>query len=160
MRRLGIRLGTGAADNSEGDGKQPLVVTPHKLMRVESVTCYRTAEGVRMSFAIRNMGTELTSYGIKVINNFDPRGREYDYVMNFGKAGSSSRQMLHYTLPYDIPITITIEFPGEWDGVDRIAQVKFAGLCTHRKRNREKYNPTGSFLFRNVPIEEQGCGGL
>lgn len=160
MRRLGIRLGRDAAEKADKEGTIPIVLTPHKLIQVENIRCYRTAEGVRMSFGIRNMGTELTSYGLKVINNFDPRGRKYDFVMSFGKAGSSSRQMLHYTLPHDIPITLTIEFPGEWDGVDRIAQVKFAGLCTHRNRNREKYNPTGSFLFRNVPIEEQDCGGI
>ncbi|MCD8072118.1 MAG: hypothetical protein LUE10_02880 [Alistipes sp.] len=159
MKRLlsymGSRLKFLGGVNQSAKKDTVFIATPHKLITVEDVRCIRDANGNgHLEFSIRNLGNEIRCFGLKLINNFDKDGNEYDYILSFGRISTSDRSMLHYTLPHDIPIKVTVTFEGFKSGLDHLAQVKFSGICLHNRRYNKNYNPSGTLLMRNIPVAD------
>lgn len=149
---------TGGLDEA-GKLETVFIATPHKLINIEDIQCVRSTDGnVRLQFYIRNRGNEIRCFGLKLINNFDRLGNEYDYTLSFGRVSTSDRTMLHYTLPHDIPIKVAVIFEGLKPDVTHIAQVKFSGICLHNRRDNKNYNPSGTLLMRNIPIADPSAG--
>ncbi|MCD7969774.1 MAG: hypothetical protein LUF87_05420 [Alistipes sp.] len=153
-RLYGNRNAAGGAAENPGDSGSVFVATPHKLITIERVTCYREEEDTVLEFSLRNKGSELQCFGLKLINNFDCDGNEYDYRMTFGRNTGEDHRMVHYTLPHDIPIRVRVVFSAIPQTVTHLAQVKFSGLCLHKRHKKQKYNPSGILLLRNIPITD------
>lgn len=136
-------------------GSSALILTPHPLLQIETMNCFRDGGNAVFEFSLRNYGDEITYYGIKLLNNFDLEGNEYDYLFSFGKNKSVNGSMVHYTLPHDIPIKVRFRFLDVERSAPCFAQIKLAGLCLRRRASNGKYNPSGTILFRNIDILEK-----
>lgn len=148
---------TTSASTPADDSPKMTLSTPHKNLQVKVIGVARSGEGVVLEFTITNVGDNikdyrLSAYGSGNAEAYDNLGNQCRIDILFGKSESWHGGTAGGSLPNNVPVKIRVLLSRFSSQATSFSQIRIGGEAwDHGMTDR----PDGSFIFKNVPIEEK-----